>query len=274
MPDDPAKCAEVLVITPQDAPFVAGSAADRSVHDADLAGIESANLFSDLADPRHPLLQRTLARLPSAGGPSVVALTIGYLSRYQGKFAAASEAVVVSSPLLAVPTLLTTIAPDRAILVIYADSRLASTADLPGVASKDRDRLVVAGLQGPGPFRRAVIDRAEAFDAIAVLEQIEGVITEFAAAHRIGAVVLECGEMASIADRLRERITVPVVDYHALIHFFRGTIGRTPTLHRGALAPTRIDPLSRWEPEALLSGAEEDVEDAAKERREDELDDA
>ncbi|TMR94146.1 hypothetical protein [Nonomuraea basaltis] len=248
MPDDQTKSAEVLVITPQDAPFVAGSAADRSVHDADLAGIESANLFADLADPRQPLLHRTLARLPPAGGsesPSVVALTIGYLSRYQGKFAAASEAVVVSSPLLAVPTLLATIAPDRAILVIYADSQLASTADLPGVASKDRDRLLVVGLQGPGPFRRAVIDRAEAFDAVAVLEQIKGVIIEFAAAHRIGAVVLECGEMACIADRLRERISVPVVDYHALIHFFRGTIGRTPMLHRGALAPTQIDPLPR-----------------------------
>ncbi|MGP3916594.1 hypothetical protein [Nonomuraea sp. 10N515B] len=245
MPDDQPTSAEVLIITPQDAPFLAGSAADPSVHDAELAGIESANLFSDLADPRHPLLHRTLARLPLAAGresPSVVALTIGYLSRYQGEFAASSEAVVVSSPLLAVPTLLATIAPDRAILVIYADSQLASTADLPGVAFKDRDRLLVAGLQGPGPFRRAVIDRAAPFDAVAVLEQIQGVITEFAAAHRIGAVVLECGEMASIADGLRERITVPVVDYHALIDFFRGTIGRPSCSTRARSRPRRSIP--------------------------------
>ncbi|GCB53506.1 hypothetical protein [Streptomyces sp. NL15-2K] len=225
--------AEVLVIAPRDAPFVAGSAADPSVHEAALDDIATADLFADLADSQHPLLHRTLDRLPVAGEceplPQVVALTIGYMSRYQSELAAASEPVVVSSPLLAVPTLLAAIAPDRSILLVYADSRLASAADVPGVAEEDAGRLLVAGLEGPGPFRRAVIERAEAFDDAAILRQIEGVVAEFMASHRVGAVVLECGEMASIASRLRERITVPVVDYHLVIDFFRRASRKGPS---------------------------------------------
>jgi hypothetical protein len=231
MSDSKVAAAEVLVITPQNAPFVAGSAADPAVHGATVAGIETENLFHDLVDPSDPLLQRTIDRLPTgdnAEHPNLVALTIGYMSRYQRALAAASKPPVVSSPLLAVPTLLATIAAEEEVLLVYADARLASPADVPGVDPASSERLVIVGLEGSGPFRRAVIDKVMPFDTQAVFEQVRDVVARSMASRPIGAVVLECGEMACVADRLRGQVNVPVIDYHVVIDFFRQAIRRAP----------------------------------------------
>ena len=219
----PNKPTPVLLVTPENAPFIPGSAADPTCHSATVAGIATNNLFHDLADTNDPLLQRTLTAIrknSSAYSGGLVALTIGYMSRYQGQLAAASARPIISSPLLAVPMLLATLPHDTYVLVIYADSRIAIAEDMPGIPQDRSHSVLIAGLEGPGPFRGAVIERTSPFDALAVTKQIESLITAQRQTHNIGAVVLECGEMAATAKELRARLDIPVVDYHLVTGFF------------------------------------------------------
>lgn len=77
MPDKPPP---VLLVTPENAPFIPRSAADPASHGATVAGIATNNLFDDLTHPDNPLLHRTLTAISedsSASSGGLIALTIG-----------------------------------------------------------------------------------------------------------------------------------------------------------------------------------------------------
>jgi hypothetical protein len=221
----------LLIATPARAPFILGSAADPAPHDADVVEIDITNLIDELTDEDAPLVRKTLTALGAADSgeiPGITALTVGYMSRYQQSLAKGTERTVVSSPLLALPTLLATLPDQGKVLVVYARSTMAVPEDMPGVSAEDRaERILLVGLEGPGAFRRAVIERSEPFDHDAVLDQILATIAAAQTTAKISAVVLECGEMAAVADRIRAATSIPVVDYHLVIDFFTRSMGCT-----------------------------------------------
>jgi hypothetical protein len=226
MPAHEPGASPVLVLTPEGGPVITGAASDTAVYDPvdTLCATHpggAVGLSAQLAGTPAPLVReaaRALARFNGSTGTAprggVAVTTIGYLSRGQAELAASTGRTVVSSPLLAVPTLLAMLPAGRTVLVVYADAGLADPhADLPGVPADRLGDVEVIGMEGPGPFRRAVLDRTEEFDHPAVARQIIAAIER----PRLGAVVLECGEMAAVADEVRAAVTVPVVDYHALV---------------------------------------------------------
>ncbi|MGI5132872.1 hypothetical protein ACQEVB_39160 [Pseudonocardia sp. CA-107938] len=214
--------ADILVLTPDGGPFVAGSAADPAARPDAAAHTYPpghGSLADQLGGPDPSLVTETERALATAsdgriGGLAVT--TIGYLSRAQHRLAAATGRTVVSSPLLAVPMLLAVLPPGRRLLVVYAHLGYAGPDDIPGVPADRAADVLRVGLEHEGPFRRAVLDRTEAFDHAGVAAQIIDLLD----VPDLGAVVLECGEMAAVADAVRAATRVPVIDYHALVGLF------------------------------------------------------
>ncbi|MEU6263560.1 hypothetical protein [Saccharopolyspora shandongensis] len=227
LPTPPYDRARVLVLTPEGGPFVSGSIADPSAQPAGSAAHTyppgRARLSDQLTGPDATLVPQTVQALAAEtdetkGGLAVT--TIGYLSRAQHDLAEATGRTVLSSPLLAVPMLLAMLPPGRPVLVVYAHRGFADPADIPGVPPEREQDIMMVGLEEPGPFRRAVIDRSEQFDHAAVTAQI----IEKLDVPDLGAVVLECGEMAAVAGGIRKVTNVPVIDYHVLVNCFTAAL--------------------------------------------------
>ncbi|WP_033290905.1 hypothetical protein [Amycolatopsis jejuensis] len=212
----------ILVLTPEGGPFVPGSIADPATHPGGTTTYPpgAADLSGQLG-PSGSLGPATCRAIAAAPGGGLAVTTIGYLSRAQHDLARATGRTVVSSPLLAVPMLLAMLPPGRRILVVYAHLGLASADDIPGVPPERADDVIRVGLEGDGAFRRAVLDRSEDFDHAAVAAQIIAMLN----VPDLGAVVLECGEMAAVAGRVRAATDVPVVDYRVLVDCFAAALG-------------------------------------------------
>ncbi|GAA1712496.1 hypothetical protein GCM10009745_70880 [Kribbella yunnanensis] len=227
LPESPLNQAAVLILTPEGSPFIAGSIADPAEQAVGSAihtyPPDDPNLDNQFTTPIAALIPRTVQALSAESDTargSLAVLTVGYLSRVQHDLARATNRTVLSSPLLAVPMLLAMLPPGRRVLVVYANLGWADLSDIPGVPS-DRDSDVIrVGLEEVGPFRRAVFDRTEPFDHEAVSAQI----IEKLDIPDLGAVVLECGEMAAVADRIRKEVDVPVIDYHVLASCFAAAL--------------------------------------------------
>jgi hypothetical protein len=163
----------IQIITPSDGPSVPNAASLPLNYPSSVHGIDVQSLLGELNDPTAPLLEKTLGVIDeelAQRGQSPIGLTIGYMSRYQSSLSAASPVPVVSSPLLAVPLLLSTVSHTSRVLIIYADSTVGSRDDIPGISDADyRERLVRVGLENSRAFRSAVFERSEPWDGESVM---------------------------------------------------------------------------------------------------------
>ncbi|MDR1188758.1 MAG: hypothetical protein LBK95_15140 [Bifidobacteriaceae bacterium] len=163
----------------------------------------------------------------AADGVRLAGSSCGLLARYQPEVAKRSPIPVALSSLSQLPLVLQILNPDQQVLVVTLTEGGvgADHLDGAGVASQQRGRVVVGDLAGAAHLRDAISERVDSYDVDrARAEVAAGVGRWLPAGHQIGAMVLECTNLAPFSDTLRATFGIPVWDVLTLLTWLNGAV--------------------------------------------------
>lgn len=188
--------------------------------------------FSDLVEGRMDNADKAADAAASleAEGVSFVAADCGLFSILQKRISARLSIPFLGSALALIPLLEAMLPPDRRVGVLTGHTALLRDHHL-RAAGVEPDRIVVAGMENSSEFRRVVIDRGNELDPEAMREDVRAAASELARkASRmgagLGAVVLECTNLASFRGAVQDAAGAPVYDLVSLVDFFASGYGR------------------------------------------------
>jgi Asp/Glu/hydantoin racemase len=181
------------------------------------------------AEPDESLLAPFIdgVRELAADGVRVITTSCGFLAVYQRELAAAVSVPVFASALLQVPIAARVIRPDRRVGIITAKAVLTERHFAgAGFSSSDIPVVQVAPSEDGHFFATFVEDAAEAdYDVLAA--EVAGVAATLVRDHPdVGAIVLECANLAPFAQAVRTAAGVPVFDLYTLgMHAYLSAAG-------------------------------------------------
>jgi len=197
----------------------------------DLPTVRSAK---PLSAAQAAALDAALAELEKAKAISIVSDS-GLMVHYQMATAAKTKVPVLLSPLLQAPLLACILKDHESILVITADSRQFSEAELRRclvgaqlVDERAASRFVLKGCEGlPGFSDSGVIDLKAAQTALSDLVR-ESALALQKEGNPIGSILLECATLPAFADVLRDKLKLPVFDNLTLSDFAHKALTDNP----------------------------------------------
>jgi hypothetical protein len=190
---------------------------DTFAFGARYAVVEGASARRAVEDGARGLLEPFVAaglRL-AADGCDLITTSCGFLAVHQRALAAALPVPVVSSSLLALPSLLAALDPAARVGVVTANAGALTAAHLDGagVAAADRPRLVLIGLEHTAHLYPALIGDAPGPDpAIAGPEVVAAVVAAVESDPSIAALVCECTNLPPYRAALTAATGLPVTD--------------------------------------------------------------
>jgi hypothetical protein len=152
-------------------------------------------------------------------GADGITTNCGFLSLYQAELAAHVGVPVATSSLMQAPLIQATLPPGKqvGILTISAASLTPEHLHKAGVAPG----TPVVGTEGGSEFSRAILGNEERLDVGAAERDILDAGDELVARHpSVGALLLECTNMAPYACALSERLSLPVFDIMSFMSWF------------------------------------------------------
>ena len=153
-------------------------------------------------------------------GVAFVAADCGLFSIYQGEMAAALEVPFLGSALSLVPLVARSLSSRQAVGIVTGHAGYLSQAHLTAVGI-DPDRVVVAGMEECPEFARVVLAGGRAPDAHRLRAETAEVAVRLVAGPRsVGAIVLECSNLATFRSDVQQACGVPVFDMVSLIESF------------------------------------------------------
>ncbi|SJM57434.1 aspartate/glutamate racemase family protein [Gulosibacter sp. 10] len=168
------------------------------------------------------------AELVVTEGASGVITTCGYFTPYQTALSRDLPVPVLSSSLLQLP-MIRALVGDRTILVLASNRAAADARCIRAAGLDPRDRVIVRGLDGPGPFAAQVFEAGEITDIEAIVGQASAAVEEALAGHPdIGAICVECGELTLVSRALRRRTGLPVFDYFTAADLLQQAVDTSP----------------------------------------------
>jgi len=163
-----------------------------------------------------------VARLAAAGARGVVT-SCGLLAPFQRALARASAVPVATSSLLQVAALDAALPAGRRAGVLTLDARRLSARHL--AAAGAAPDTPVAGCEGGREIARAILGDRAALDVEAARADVLAAGDALVQRHaEVGAVVLECTNMAPYAGALRDRLGLPVHDLITLVDDLRARL--------------------------------------------------
>jgi len=154
-----------------------------------------------------------------ADGADGITTNCGFLSLFQRDVAAAAGVPVATSSLMQAAPIQATLPPGKrvGILTIDAASLTPAHLDAAGVPAG----TPVRGTEGGREFTRAILGNEPELDVAAAERDIIDAGTALVAAHPdVGAVLLECTNMAPYSRALSEAVRRPVFDIHSFMLWF------------------------------------------------------
>jgi Asp/Glu/hydantoin racemase len=164
-----------------------------------------------------PFLQAAgeLVRLGADG----ITTNCGFLSLFQRELAAHAGVPVATSSLMQIPFIERLLPPGKRVGVLTVSAASLTPAHL--MAAGADPQTPIAGTDGGREFTRVLLGNEERLDAAAAERDIIEAGTGLVARHPdVGAVVLECTNMAPYARALRRRLSLPVFDIYAFMTWF------------------------------------------------------
>ncbi len=152
-------------------------------------------------------------------GADAITTNCGFLSLYQAELASHVGVPVATSSLMQAPLIQATLPPGQrvGILTISAASLTKEHLMKAGVA----EGTPVVGTEGGAEFTRAILGDEESLDVAAAERDILAAGDELVTRHpNVGAVLLECTNMAPYARALATRIRRPVFDIVSFMTWF------------------------------------------------------
>jgi Asp/Glu/hydantoin racemase len=152
-------------------------------------------------------------------GADGITTNCGFLSLFQAEIAARVKVPVATSSLMQIPMVQATLPPGKRVGVLTVDAR-SLTPDHLNAAGASADTPVV-GTEGGGEFTRVLIGNEERLDVAAAEQDLLEAGRTLVRRHpEVGALVLECTNMAPYSAALRETLGLPVYDIVAFISWF------------------------------------------------------
>lgn len=144
-------------------------------------------------------------------GVAFVAADCGLFSLYQGVMAAALEVPFLGSALSLVPLVARSLSPRQAVGIVTGHAGYLREAHLAAVGI-DPDRVVVTGMEERPEFCRVVLEGGRGPDVDALrAETVETALRLMAGPRSVGAIVLECSNLATFRSDVQQACGVPVV---------------------------------------------------------------
>ncbi|HEU0158932.1 MAG TPA: aspartate/glutamate racemase family protein [Hyphomicrobiaceae bacterium] len=196
------------------------------------------------ASPQRVVAEQATGLLPSfiAAAKELVALgadgittNCGFLSLYQKELAAAVTVPVATSSLMQLPMIESTLPPGKRVGVITVSAANLTHKHLLAIGLDPT--LPVVGTDQGREFTRVLIGNEETLDVAAaeqdILEAGDALLRQDA---RVGAVLLECTNMAPYARALRDRLGLPVYDIYSFMLWFHAGLAPRDFGHPGSAA--------------------------------------
>jgi Asp/Glu/hydantoin racemase len=166
-------------------------------------------------------------------GADGITTNCGFLSLYQRELAAAVGVPVATSSLMQAPFIESTLPPGKrcGILTVSGESLTAAHLAAAGV----RPDIAVIGTEGGREFTRVLLGNEEWLDVAAAEADILDAGDALRAKEpALGAVLLECTNMAPYARALRDRLGVPVFDIYSFMTWFHAGLAPRDFGHPGS----------------------------------------
>ena len=172
------------------------------------------------------------ARALARQGVRGISSDCGFMLQYQQAAADAVDVPVALSSLLQLPLIERSLAPDRPIGVLTADSSNLSVDFLERAGIRPRNPIVIRGMQDEPEFRTSILDPKGTMDTDLITEETVAKAREMKDEYpALGAILLECSLMPPHAAAVQRAVAVPVFDFISLIDFMQA--GTHPRRYHG-----------------------------------------
>jgi Asp/Glu/hydantoin racemase len=183
---------------------VKGASPQRVVHE------RAAGLLDAFRDAARELVDT---------GADGITTNCGFLSLYQRELAAHVGVPVATSSLLQAPFIESLLPPGRRVGILTVSAASLSPDHL--AAAGVREGTAVVGTEGGAEFTRVLLGNETVLDVAKAEADILAAGDALAATEpALGAVLLECTNMAPYAKALRDRLGVPVFDIYSFMTWF------------------------------------------------------
>jgi hypothetical protein len=162
-----------------------------------------------------------------AAGVSAITSACGFLALFQAELAGAVGIPVYSSSLMQVPMVGRMLGPGRTVGILTADASSLSPAHLAGVGA-DRVPVHVAGLADQPEFREVILEgQRDDLDPGQLRDEVVSVTGGLLRDHPdVGALVLECTDLAPFAHDIQAATGLPVFDILTLTDLVHASLNR------------------------------------------------
>jgi len=151
-------------------------------------------------------------------GVRAITTNCGFLAMFQHEMAAAVEIPVFTSSLMQVPLVYAMLKPSQkvGIITIHAESLTQKHLSSVGV---DKVPHVILGTEGEEEFSRVILDDEMELDVEKSRNELVKTAKKMTSDYpEVGAIVLECTNMAPHAAAIQREIGLPIFDIYTLVN--------------------------------------------------------
>ncbi|SFL21114.1 hypothetical protein SAMN04488498_1594 [Mesorhizobium albiziae] len=146
-------------------------------------------------------------------GATAITANCGFAIRHQSAVAAAVDVPVVMSSLLMLPMLLRQLPPQSKLAVLTADSTKCDDDVLGLHGSPERDRVVVAGIEGGTLLRNEMVRPPIPTTFAEIEEDVRGAVARLLRdVPDVSMMLFECTAFPLVTDAIRKSTEVPIYD--------------------------------------------------------------
>ena len=156
-------------------------------------------------------------------GVDGISTTCGFLSLFQDDIAARCGVPVATSSLMQAPFIQRLLGPRKRVGILTISADLLTEAHL--AAAGVPAGTPVIGTEGGREFSRAILNDEPSLDVDLARQDVLDAGAQLVAAHPdVGAILLECTNMAPYARALRASADVPVFDIYTFLTWFHAAL--------------------------------------------------
>ena len=160
-------------------------------------------------------------------GAAALFTSCGFLAIFHKELVDAVDIPVFSSNLLQVRLARSVIKKTKSIGILTASARSLTRRHFEGAGIEDIP-VVVAGMDAAEEFNQEFVEGGKVLNVERCRKEIVSVATELVAEHPdIGALVLECTNMAPFSDAIQQAVKLPIFDVNMLIRYVYSTLVMT-----------------------------------------------
>lgn len=151
----------------------------------------------------------------------------GFLAMAQPEVAARLSVPVATSSLCQIPSIQAILPRDRSIGVITFDGAKLTPTHLTQLRVADVEKVFIVGPDDNGELKKLVRDGAK-YNHGGIEEELVACAREIVRVHPdMGALVLECTQMAPFAEAIQKAVDLPVYDVYTMGCWFYSALVRT-----------------------------------------------